>query len=211
MFQTILGIVIFMNAQIALGQDSRILLEWDDYSNNEDGFVIELKNAHDSNWTVLDSVSQNTTSFDLSGMNLSDSVMFRVYAYRGVFRSDYSESISSSALSSVMNDKQNLSDNSDRVVTPDQFELLPNYPNPFNPTTTIPFTLDKMSEVSLSIYNIRGQKIRSLVNGEAYSDGYYEMMWDGRDENNQAVSSDVYFACLETEGFRSMRKITLMR
>ena len=65
-------------------------------------------------------------------------------------------------------------------------------PNPFNPSTAICFELEEESEISLSIYNIKGQLVKNLVN-ETYRPGEYQVIWNGHDQNGQKASSGVYF------------------
>ena len=67
-----------------------------------------------------------------------------------------------------------------------------NYPNPFNPTTSISFNLPEDSLVKLEIYNIKGQKVRTLVNDQLER-GIHDVIWNGRNENNKSVASGVYF------------------
>ncbi len=67
-----------------------------------------------------------------------------------------------------------------------------NYPNPFNPQTTISFQLSENDEVNLSIYNIKGQKIKTIVN-QKLEQGLHQITWDGKNDNNQYVASGVYF------------------
>ncbi len=69
---------------------------------------------------------------------------------------------------------------------------LSNYPNPFNPTTTIRYQLPENGEVNLSVYNIKGQKIKTIVN-EKMEQGLQQIIWDGKNDNNQYVASGVYF------------------
>ena len=73
----------------------------------------------------------------------------------------------------------------------DDFSLDNNFPNPFNPGTTIQYTIGKQTYVSIEIYNIVGEKIRSLIK-EVQSPGKYEVYWDGKDRNNHQVSTGVY-------------------
>ncbi len=79
---------------------------------------------------------------------------------------------------------------------PSSFSLQ-NYPNPFNPTTIISYQLPVNADVTLNIYNIAGQKLRTLVN-ENKPAGYHSVLWNGTDENNQPVPSGVYFYQLTT-------------
>ncbi|HDY88801.1 MAG TPA: T9SS type A sorting domain-containing protein [bacterium] len=78
---------------------------------------------------------------------------------------------------------------------PSSFAILGNYPNPFNPNTTIEFSLPKAGFVSLVVYDITGQKIRELVSGDMIH-GIHSVVWNGRDENGIAVSSGVYISRL---------------
>ncbi len=85
-----------------------------------------------------------------------------------------------------------------------------NYPNPFNPTTTISFDLPKAGLVNLDIYNIRGQKVKSLLN-EHFTQGNHQVLWNGTDDNGSAVASGVYFARISIEGKATSRKLVLMK
>jgi hypothetical protein len=87
---------------------------------------------------------------------------------------------------------------------------LSNYPNPFNPETTISFSLNEAGPVELAIYNIKGQKIKTLVN-ETLPAQNYNIVWNGRDDNNQQVSSGVYFYRMHTPTYTSTRKMILMK
>ena len=88
---------------------------------------------------------------------------------------------------------------------------LTNYPNPFNPTTTISFSVPQMSSfVTLEIYNVKGQKVKTLVN-ETKSAGEHSVVWDGRDSNNKPVSSGIYFYNLKAGRFEKSRKMLLLK
>jgi hypothetical protein len=89
--------------------------------------------------------------------------------------------------------------------------LQQNYPNPFNPETTISYDLSAESVVTLTIYDISGQVIRSVVNNQAMSAGQYKSVWDGRDERGVKVASGVYFYQLQTEKFIAKKKMTLLQ
>jgi hypothetical protein len=85
-----------------------------------------------------------------------------------------------------------------------------NYPNPFNPTTTISFDLAERGRTKLSVYNLRGQLVRTLFNGQKES-GRHSVVWDGRDNSNRSVSSGVYFYRLETPKHTSTRKMLMVK
>ncbi len=87
-----------------------------------------------------------------------------------------------------------------------------NYPNPFKLKTTIDFNLSKPGMVNLSIYNIKGELIKTLINNQTQQGGYYEMIWDGKDNCNHVVASGVYLYQL-TAGNRktSIKKMLLIK
>ena len=90
------------------------------------------------------------------------------------------------------------------ATAPTTFILEQNYPNPFNPNTTITFNVPQTTIVSLGIYNINGQLVKTLVDGKVNS-GSHSILWGGRDNTGQIVSSGVYFYKLLTES-KSMKK-----
>ncbi|MCP4566767.1 MAG: T9SS type A sorting domain-containing protein [FCB group bacterium] len=95
-------------------------------------------------------------------------------------------------------------------VLPNKYQLYSNYPNPFNPRTTIAYDLPQAGEVNLEIFNILGQRVATLV--EAYQEaGHYEVAWDSKDEGGQAVASGVYFYKLTTADFVNSRKMLLLK
>ena len=92
---------------------------------------------------------------------------------------------------------------------PCRLKLYQNCPNPFNPETTISFSIPKDSEVEISIYNVQGQRIKKLAN-ENFQSGYYKVLWDGKDENGKSVSSGIYFYKIETDKFSEIKRCILL-
>jgi predicted GH43/DUF377 family glycosyl hydrolase len=88
---------------------------------------------------------------------------------------------------------------------PDRYSLSQNYPNPFNPSTTIEFDLPKSSDVRIEVYNIKGQKVKTLVN-EKMSPGNHQVEF-----NAQYLSSGVYFYRIEAAEFQQVRKMILLK
>jgi hypothetical protein len=89
--------------------------------------------------------------------------------------------------------------------------LISNYPNPFNPETTIRFSIAKDSKVELNIYNIKGQRVRTLIN-QQYFAGEHSIVWKGEDDFGRSVGSGVYFYNLSVDGkLTSTRKCILMK
>jgi len=88
--------------------------------------------------------------------------------------------------------------------------LKPNYPNPFYPKTAINYSLKNNSKVILEIYNIKGQKVKTLVNGNV-NVGNHKVFWNGRDDSGKAVSSGIYLYRFKTEKYTKTMKMVLMR
>ena len=99
---------------------------------------------------------------------------------------------------------------SDDSVSPYKFELKPNYPNPFNPETNIPFTVNETQKVKLEIYNITGQLVKTVING-TFASGSYTAAWNAVDNNNNPVSSGIYFGRLSGEKVSQTRQIILLK
>lgn len=92
----------------------------------------------------------------------------------------------------------------------DEFCLGPNYPNPFNPATTIRYVLDRSASVKLTVHNVKGQLVRTLLNS-SQSAGAHLTAWDGRDSSGQSAGSGVYLYRLEMNGQMMQRKMMLMK
>lgn len=101
-------------------------------------------------------------------------------------------------------------------AVPGAFALGQNYPNPFNPSTTIGFTLGAQSDVRLTVYNLIGQEMTTLVNGVMPA-GSHSIAWSGLDAGGRGLSSGVYLYRLKAvpvsggELFNEMRKMVLMK
>ncbi len=91
-----------------------------------------------------------------------------------------------------------------------QHKLFQNEPNPFNPTTEIKYQLSSEANVELTIYNLKGQKIRTLVD-DYKSSGIHSVVWNGRDENDLEVSSGLYFYRLDTGTYSEIKKTLLLK
>ncbi|TDF72514.1 T9SS-dependent choice-of-anchor J family protein, partial [Candidatus Syntrophosphaera thermopropionivorans] len=89
-------------------------------------------------------------------------------------------------------------------------ELQGNYPNPFNPETTIRYSVKETSPVTIEVYNLKGQLVRTLVN-EVKIAGNYSVIWNGRDSHNQPVSSGVYFYKMNAGKYSSTKKMIMMK
>ena len=94
---------------------------------------------------------------------------------------------------------------------PQVTHLISNYPNPFNPTTTIKYDLNESAFVQIEIFNIKGQMINSLVN-QSQDAGQKSIIWNGTDSQNDKVSSGLYFYRLILDGkYHSMKKCIMLK
>jgi len=99
---------------------------------------------------------------------------------------------------------------SDEVTVVFATALHGNYPNPFNPETVISFSLGCSGAVSIDIYNVRGQKVRSLISG-VYGAGVHSVVWNGADSAGRSVGSGVYFYRMVSGEYVGVRKMLLLK
>ncbi len=96
-------------------------------------------------------------------------------------------------------------------ITPDDYKLLPNFPNPFNPTTNIEYILPLQKKVTVRIYNMLGQVVRTLVNNELKPVGHHSVQWNGLNDTGMKVASGAYIYSLEWGNFRKTNKMMLLK
>jgi hypothetical protein len=94
---------------------------------------------------------------------------------------------------------------------PSRYALLGNYPNPFNPITSIRYDLPTPMRVTLKVYSISGRLIRTLIDGREQEPGAYSIRWDSRDERGRLASSGVYMCRLEADGEVLTRQMVLLK
>ena len=93
---------------------------------------------------------------------------------------------------------------------PEEYSLSDAYPNPFNPTTTLSFSVPTEGVVSLNIYDMTGRLVSTLVDGNL-EQGYHSIIWNGMDSNGHAVSSGMYIYSLKGEGVSITKKMVMMK
>jgi len=98
----------------------------------------------------------------------------------------------------------------DKKSIPTEYGLSQNYPNPFNPTTLIEFALPEAADVTLEIYNLLGQKVRTLANGHMPA-GYFNVVWDGLDNNGKTLSSGTYIYQFKSADRIFTKKMVFMK
>ena len=91
-----------------------------------------------------------------------------------------------------------------------KFKLSQNYPNPFNSTTQIKFSLEKQSNVNITVYDLTGQKVRTLLDAKLNL-GEYRVVWDGRDDWGMPVSSGIYLYRMKADNYSELRKMILSK
>ena len=94
--------------------------------------------------------------------------------------------------------------------TPVQYALHQNYPNPFNPETNIQFDIAENSVVKVSVYDLVGKKVATLLN-KNLDIGSYNIKWRGLDDKGSPLPSGMYFYEMRTENFRSMKKLIFVK
>jgi len=95
-------------------------------------------------------------------------------------------------------------------ISPSRFELHQNYPNPFNPSTNIKFDIAQNSHVSITIFNLTGQKVSTLINRHL-NIGSYTIIWHGLDDNGSQLPSGMYFYEMRTPSYQSIKKLVLVK
>jgi hypothetical protein len=98
----------------------------------------------------------------------------------------------------------------DKTITPLKFALAQNFPNPFNPTTTIRFSIPRREKVRLQIYNLMGQEVATLIDKELEA-GFHQTEWKGYNKLNQGTTTGIYFYRLEAGEFVEVKKMVLLR
>ncbi len=95
-------------------------------------------------------------------------------------------------------------------VLPQYYDLAQNYPNPFNPATTIKYSIVNPGAVELTVFNVLGQTVKELVNGNQNA-GQYSVIWDGTDDKGDQVATGIYFYRLKTDEYTHSRKMALIK
>ena len=95
-------------------------------------------------------------------------------------------------------------------ATPTDVVLEANYPNPFNAQTMLRYRLNANGPARLDVYNLSGQKVRTLVD-QTQEAGVYNIAWNGQDAGGRSVASGVYLACLKSSGAMQVQKMLLLK
>jgi flagellar hook assembly protein FlgD len=98
----------------------------------------------------------------------------------------------------------------DEGIVAEKFELKGNYPNPFNPTTKIRFTNDRTSNVKVTVYSLKGEKVATILNKQI-NNGTYDVSWNGMNTSGKLVPSGMYLYDVESDGRRLQGKMLFLK
>lgn len=171
---------------------SQINLTWTDHTATESGFKIERKTGAAGTYAEIVTVGANVMAYSNTGLAAGTQYFYRVRAYNATNVSAYSNEDEATTLGPP---KANASDASkaeggENIAIPQGIALSPNYPNPFNPSTTISYTLSEGMQVRLTIVNVNGQVVAVLANGYHGAGRYHKIFKGGN------LPSGVYYAVL---------------
>ena len=185
-----------LNFAAKLSQAGNVVLTWKDRSFNAVSFIIEREKESKQDFKEIADIPKGTTSFTDSTIDRVSNYYYRAKAVSDTSASDYStiETINTSPESINTNDLNNL-----------DFNLYQNYPNPFNPNTKIEFTLKNSGKIKLSVYDILGNQVATLINGYEQN-GFHTINF-----NASNLSSGVYFYKLFSKDFTITKKMILLR
>ncbi len=186
-------------------------LHWNSNTEHDlDGYNIYV-NYHAGSWEFLHSVNKNTTSWTDNGVTITGGkfdplVCYRITAFNIVgLESDYSR-----LRCKKSNELSKPFTNSFSQNIPTENHLSPAYPNPFNPTTKISYSLKSPGEVELVIYDLNGKIVKNLVDGYLEA-GYYSVIWDGKNDLGISLPSGLYIYRLKARDFSQSRKVLLVK
>lgn len=163
---------------------------------------IVINNDYDTTLRVYNDQLDLLYSENIGDNFSSSSRTFNCFDRFGYFSSDGREFIYSELMISVANTDEDI-DSLPKVTSKI-------YPNPFNPETTISFNIPKPGKVNLSIYNIKGQLVKTLLDEET-SAGTHSLVWNGKDERGKSVASGIYFSKIKTDADIQTKKMLLMK
>ncbi|PKN79219.1 MAG: hypothetical protein CVU48_06040, partial [Candidatus Cloacimonetes bacterium HGW-Cloacimonetes-1] len=161
---------------------------------------VSISNSFGTFVTGYNNLTVNGMNQSVTGLTAGTQYYYRVRAVNASGESGNSNIVE--VTMPVSNDDPN----NVPVVT----ELTGNYPNPFNPTTSINFSLNHPQKVIIEVYDIAGRKVINLVN-ETRNKGAYTVVWNGNNNSGNQVASGVYIISMKADNYYVTRKITLMK
>jgi hypothetical protein len=164
--------------------------------------ILYVEASYDSvSWTVKDSLSGVDNNWKQRAVNLDEYAGLEKLWIRFRFVSNETTQTIGALIDDVGIYLEHVSGIEEKIISglPEKWTLEPNYPNPFNPETTINYSVPENGPVQILIYNLRGELIRTLVNGN-HTAGWYNVVWNGRNDSGLPVSTGVYIYSLKSSG-----------
>ena len=184
--------------------------------NPEEFEILSYHTTNPSDWISLINNNQSSITFNMADLSLDSKdgnsapiIITCKRKYEGLINCDWSfDGRNYDGNSSVYAIRSNILDTKSPI--PDTYTLYPNYPNPFNPATTIQYDLPKDTHVTLTVYNLLGQNVLTLVD-KIETFGSKTVVWNGVDEFGKEVSAGLYFVIFQTKDYRKSQKIILLK
>ena len=191
----------------AVGGVDVIDLVWEtpDYAKNKglENYKIYRSETSGEGYILLDSTITDTNYVDNT---ISYDITY-YYVVSAVYTNPNGESVYSNEASAMVETGIR---ELEIIPIPDVYNLSQNYPNPFNPSTVIKYQLPISSNAQLNIYNVKGQLVKTLVN-ETQNSGYYNITWDGKDNDNREVASGLYVYRIIAGDYTKTKRMLLLK
>ncbi|MBD3219987.1 T9SS type A sorting domain-containing protein [bacterium] len=203
---------------LAGGMDVQIAY-WRYYSNNrgnapsQDDWIVDISNDGGQTWTSVENTSVSNTTWQQIAIELDDYFAVPDQVQLRFVASDEGDG---SLVEAMVDDFTLVGTFLDPTAADDmpgielEFALAQNHPNPFNPVTTVSFSLDRAGPAALRVFDTRGRLVRTLVS-EDLPAGAHEVTWRGDDEGGRPVASGVYFYRLEAGDQQASRRMLLVK
>ncbi|KAA3612308.1 MAG: T9SS C-terminal target domain-containing protein [Calditrichaeota bacterium] len=182
--------------------DDGVLMAWDESEDADFNYFAIYRSEESGFAPSEDNILATLTGLDYidADVTIGTKYFYRIAAFdfsenQGDLTSELTASITGVAGSDAL---------------PTEYALMNNYPNPFNPETTIEYQLPTQGNVTLRVYSMLGTEVRTLVE-ESQAVGKYSVVWDGRDDTGNALSSGMYMYRLESGSFSAVKKMVLMK
>ncbi len=183
---------------IADTTSTSITINWTDNSSNELGFIIARRTQDEVLFSYIDTVGADILTYQEVGLTPDNLYFYKVCSYNNFGLSDFTNTVYAVTSKSTNIVAQNIS-------FAESYFLGNNYPNPFNPSTSIKFGITERSYVKLTVYNSTGQVIENLID-QSLTAGTYLVKW-----NAINYTSGVYFYRIETGSFSEVKKMILIK
>ena len=196
------------------------------FKNSEGKLAADYRaiNINGNFWDFEVLSSKKNISFDLSfnriglldptfKIYLLDNKQERVYdiSQMNAYSIQFDKNESGRSFRILVGSEQFVAKNTNGIpLIPVEYALFQNFPNPFNPTTTIQYSIAHSGNINFEIFNVLGQKIKTLVN-EFRSIGTYSVHWDGKSDDNMITSSGIYYYRIRINEFTSIKKMTFIK